>query len=468
MWTSWRSRRPPSSARASPTTRGSSRARARPSPPSSSTTRRASGSSGARASAWTTSTSRRAPAGASWSATRRTATSSPPPSTRSACSWRWCAASPRRTRGSRPWSGIGGSTAPSSTVRLSASSGSARSARVSRCACAGSRRTWSCTIRTFPRAARRTSAPGRWTSRRSCARPTSSPSTCRSRPRPRTWWPRASSHVWSEEPPAGEPLRRLIQHPRVVVTPHLGANSGEAQVNVAVDVARQLVAFRAGGLVEHAVNIPLGDPTAVAALRPFVALADRLGRFTVQLDPEPLGRLEVTLAGALAEADPELLARAVLAGLLAPVMAGPVNLVNARLVAEERGVEVHVGREAETSGYKSVLTITTSTRGGRKIIAGTVFDGQPRIVRLRDLDIEFTPEGHILVLSYEDRPGMVGKIGSILGRQNVNIASMHVGRREKRGRAIVVLILDEDLVPEQLREVARAVEADFARLIRVP
>jgi len=93
--------------------------------------------------------------------------------------------------------------------------------------------------------------------------------------------------VWSEEPPAGEPLRRLIQHPRVVVTPHLGANSGEAQVNVAVDVARQLVAFRDGGLVEHAVNIPLGDPAAVAELRPFVALADRLGRFSVQLDPEP-------------------------------------------------------------------------------------------------------------------------------------------------------------------------------------
>src|SRR5207247_9145601 len=107
-------------------------------------------------------------------------------------------------------------------------------------------------------------------------------------------------------------------------------------------------------------------------------------------------------------------------------------------------------------------------RRGRYLIALPVLDRQPRVVRLRDLDIEFTPEGHILVLSYEDRPGMVGKIGPILGRQNVNIASMHVGRREKRGRAIVVLILDEDLVPEQLREVARAVEADFARLIRVP
>jgi D-3-phosphoglycerate dehydrogenase len=97
-----------------------------------------------------------------------------------------------------------------------------------------------------------------------------------------------------------------------------------------------------------------------------------------------------------------------------------------------------------------------------------VFDGQPRIVRLRDLEIEFTPEGYILVLSYEDRPGMVGRIGSILGRQNVNIASMHVGRRAKRGRAIVVLILDEDLTAEQLAEVAHAVEADFARLVRLP
>src|SRR3989442_12352574 len=112
-------------------------------------------------------------------------------------------------------------------------------------------------------------------------------------------------------------------------------------------------------------------------------------------------------------------------------------------VARGGGVAAPVPAEDETHGYGSLLTVVTHTRGGRKIIAGTVFDGQPRIVRLRDLDIEFTPEGHILVLSYEDRPGMVGKIGSILGRQNVNIASMHVGRRAKRGRALVGPILDE-------------------------
>src|SRR2546430_1333385 len=129
--------------------------------------------------------------------------------------------------------------------------------------------------------------------------------------------------VWSEEPPAGEPLRRLIQHPRVVVTPHLGANSGEAQVNVAVDVARQLVAFRDGGLVEHAVNIPLGDPAAVAELRPFVALADRLRRLSVQPHPQPPQRPQGTPPGAIAQAGPQPPPPAGPPGVPAPPVAGP-------------------------------------------------------------------------------------------------------------------------------------------------
>jgi D-3-phosphoglycerate dehydrogenase len=277
----------------------------------------------------------------------------------------------------------------------------------------------------------------------------------------------AAIDVWTEEPPRSESLRRLIQHPRVVVTPHLGANSGEAQVNVALDVARQLVAFRDGALVEYAVNIPVGDASAMTEMRPFIALAERLGRFCVQLDPEHLASVDVAVAGQVAQSDPELLARAVVAGLLTPVVAVPVNLVNAHLVARERGVDVTITREDETHGYGSLLTVTTRTREGRKIIAGTVFDGQPRIVRLRDLNIEFTPEGYLLVLSYEDRPGMVGRIGTILGDLGVNIASMHVGRKTKRGRAIVVLVLDEDLAPAQVAEVARAIEADFARFIRL-
>ena len=278
----------------------------------------------------------------------------------------------------------------------------------------------------------------------------------------------AAVDVWSEEPPVSPLVKRLIQHPRVVVTPHLGANTQEAQVNVAVDVARQLVAFRDGELVEHAVNIPVADRETLAEQRPFLQLAELLGRFCLQLESDNVEQVEIEVAGYMARWDPELVGRAVLKGLLEGVTVQAVNLVNAHLIARERGLSVEVRTDPEpASGYTNLITVTTQAGTGRKVIAGTVFDGVPRIVRLRDLHIEFIPEGHILVLSYEDRPGMVGRIGSILGRHNVNIASMHVGRRTRRGRAIVVLLLDDDVPAEVLEEVSKSVEADFARVIRL-
>ncbi|HEY7041862.1 MAG TPA: ACT domain-containing protein, partial [Methylomirabilota bacterium] len=278
----------------------------------------------------------------------------------------------------------------------------------------------------------------------------------------------AAVDVWSEEPPQSPVVQRLIQHPRVVVTPHLGANTQEAQVNVAVDVARQLVAFREGELVEHAVNIPVGDRETLAEQRPYLQLAELLGRFCVQLEPENVERVEIEVAGQMARWDPELMGRAVLKGLLGRVTAQAVNLVNAHLIAQDRGLSLEIRTDPESiSGYTNLITVTTQAGPGRKIIAGTVFDGVPRIVRLRDLHIEFIPEGHVLVLAYEDRPGMVGRIGSILGRHNVNIASMHVGRRTRRGRAIVVLLLDDDVPGEVMDEVTKSVEADFARMIRL-
>lgn len=278
----------------------------------------------------------------------------------------------------------------------------------------------------------------------------------------------AAVDVWTEEPPVSPVVKRLIAHPRVVVTPHLGANTHEAQVNVAVDVARQIAAFRDGEVVEHAVNIPVGDRETMAEQRPFIALAELLGRFCVQLERDNVERVEVVVAGQVARRDPALIGRAVLTGLLDRVTAQAVNLVNAHLVARDRGLALGLRTdEAGASGYANLITVTTQAGEKRKIIAGTVFDGMPRIVRLRDLDIEFIPEGHVLVLSYEDRPGMVGRIGTILGRHNVNIASMHVGRRSRRGNAIVVLLLDEDVPADVVEEVGKGVEADFARVIRL-
>jgi D-3-phosphoglycerate dehydrogenase len=277
----------------------------------------------------------------------------------------------------------------------------------------------------------------------------------------------AAVDVWTEEPPVSDLVKRLIVHPHVVVTPHLGANTQEAQVNVSVDVARQIAAFRDGELLEHAVNVPVGDRETMAEQRPYLALGELLGRFCFQLERDAVERVEIVVAGQVGRRDPALLARAVCKGLLERVTAQVVNLVNAHLIARERGLQVDVRTDEEASGYTNLLTVTTTAGGGRKIIAGTVFDGVPRIVRLRDLHIEFIPEGHVLVLSYEDRPGMVGRIGSILGRHNINIASMHVGRRSKRGNAIVVLLLDEDVPEDVLDEVRKAVEADFCRVIRL-
>jgi D-3-phosphoglycerate dehydrogenase len=277
----------------------------------------------------------------------------------------------------------------------------------------------------------------------------------------------AAIDVWSEEPPVTDELRRLIEHPSVVVTPHLGANSREAQVNVALDVARQIVAFRDGDLPDHAVNIPGSHVTESGRLRPFVTLADRLGRFCIQLDPGPVESLEIRVGGAVVSAEPELIARAAIAGFLSSVVSRRVNLVNARAVAEERGLVVTTTVDDDTRGYHSLISLRTTTARARGTIAGTVFDAQPKIVRLRDLDIEFSPEGYIVVLSYEDRPGVVGRIGSILGRLNVNIASMQVGRHAKRGRAVMVLILDDELTDEQVDEVGRTVEADMIRLVNL-
>src|SRR5262249_1966009 len=181
----------------------------------------------------------------------------------------------------------------------------------------------------------------------------------------------------------------------------------EAQVKVGGDVARQLVAFRDSELVEHAVNIPVGDRETIAEQRPYLRLGELLGRFSLQLEPDNVERVEVVVAGRVARRDPELIGRPVLKGLLDRVTAQAGNLVNAHLVARERGLQVVVETDEEaTTGYTNLITVTTHAGGGRKVIAGTVFDSVPRIVRLKDLHVEFIPEGHILVLSYEDRPGV--------------------------------------------------------------
>jgi D-3-phosphoglycerate dehydrogenase len=278
----------------------------------------------------------------------------------------------------------------------------------------------------------------------------------------------AAVDVWSEEPPKSATLQRLIAQERLVVTPHLGANTQEAQVNVAVDVSREILNHLDRLPLENAVNLPRFDPAVMAQMRPYFKLMTVLSEFGMQLLPGRLERVSFGYQGGLAGHDCAPLTVSGLAALLDRAVDQPVNAVNARLVADQMGLVVAESKSTQGGDFSNLVTLTLEGSEGSRVLAGTLFEGTPRIVKLRDYAMDFMPEEHLLVLSYQDRPGMIGRIGTLLGEQEVNIAFMNLGRREKKGEAMVVLSVDSP-VPETLLEAVRtATQATFAQAIHLP
>ncbi|MGW8312009.1 MAG: phosphoglycerate dehydrogenase [Desulfuromonadales bacterium] len=277
----------------------------------------------------------------------------------------------------------------------------------------------------------------------------------------------AAFDVWSEEPPGSETLKKLIAHPHMVVTPHLGANTFEAQTNVAIDVSREILNLLDGKPVENAVNIARFDPDLMAQMRPFMELAAVLGDFISQLAPENPGKVSFNYKGKLAAHDCMPITVAGLAALLNRCSDQEVNMVNASLVAERRGLVVEQSRSTESQFFSNLITISLETPQGKRTIAGTLFEGTPKIVKMRDFDTDFTPEEHMLVLNYEDRPGLIGRIGTILGEAEVNIGAMNLGRRGKGGEAMVVLSIDSPIDETTLARLTEAVGARFVKAVHM-
>ncbi len=252
----------------------------------------------------------------------------------------------------------------------------------------------------------------------------------------------AGLDVFEKEPPTDSPLLGLKG---VVLTPHLGASTEEAQLKVAVDVAQQVIDVLAGRPARSAVNVIPVSPEALRALEAYLPLAEKLGSLQGQLAEMPIRSVELIYAGQLAEEDSRLLTRAFLKGLLAPIIDEPVNLVNASLIAESRGLRMIESRSRQPEDYVSLITSRVSADGAERTVAGTIFGrNEPRIVRIDDYRVDFAPQGHMLVSMHIDQPGMIGRVGSILGEHNVNIAGMHVGRSkpEPGGLSVMVLALD--------------------------
>ncbi|MGH2723807.1 MAG: phosphoglycerate dehydrogenase [Actinomycetota bacterium] len=272
----------------------------------------------------------------------------------------------------------------------------------------------------------------------------------------------AAVDVFSEEP--------LTQHPlfgmeNVVVTPHLGASTREAQDKAGAAIAEMVRLALRGEFVPFAVNVAATEVDE--HVRPFLPLAERLGRILTGLAERPVRGVQVEYRGKVAEHDTKVLTLAALKGLLAGVVDEPVSYVNAPVIARDRGVEVAERRTMESQDYVNLVTLRADTEEGEAVVAGTlvgVHDSE-RLVRVYDFDVDMSPAEHMAFFLYEDRPGVIGKVGTILGEAGINIAGMEVGRKEAGGLALMGLTVDSPIPAAALEEIVRSVGMKRARSI---
>lgn len=260
----------------------------------------------------------------------------------------------------------------------------------------------------------------------------------------------AAFDVFIEEPATANVL---FGHPNVICTPHLGASTNEAQENVALQVAEQMSDYLLSGAISNAVNFPSITAEEAPKLKPFVALAEKLGSFAGQLTETGIEKVQITYQGAVAQMKIKALTSAALSGLLRPML-GDVNVVSAPVVAKERGMVVEeTSREAE-GDYESLITVTVVTERQTRSVSGTVFhDGKPRLVDIKGIRVDAEFGNSMIYVTNEDQPGFIGRFAGALGDAKINIATFHLGRNRPGGDAIALVEVDGPVPPEVLSKV---------------
>ncbi len=276
----------------------------------------------------------------------------------------------------------------------------------------------------------------------------------------------AALDVFEKEPV--DPDNPLLKHPNCIMTPHLGASTTEAQVNVAIAIAHQVVDALTGGEIKNAVNIPALDPKIKNVIAPYLLVAEKLGMCGIQLLSRTPEHVEIIYAGEVSELDTSLLTVNVLKGILSPITEETVNEVNAPFLAKRRGIRFSETKTEDNEGYSSLITVRLQAKEEEYSLSGTIFPPKdPRIVRLNGYHIDARPDGYLVILRNTDEPGIVGHVGTVLGKAGINIADMKLARKEPGGPAFTVLNVDQhpnrELV-EQLGAIPQILDVKMVNL----
>jgi D-3-phosphoglycerate dehydrogenase / 2-oxoglutarate reductase len=274
----------------------------------------------------------------------------------------------------------------------------------------------------------------------------------------------AALDVFAEEPTTDSPIFSL---PNVVVTPHLGASTAEAQDRAGITAAEQVAAALRGQVPMHAINAPVPVGEGAEFVAQFSGLCEALGSLLYQLTDRPGDTLKIEYRGEVAGLDTRLLDVSAQKGLLAPMVHEPLNFVNTPILAKDRGLRLETSRVSESADYTSLVVLRLDGEGGENVVSGTLSGPklQPRLVEAMGFDFDVVPERHMLFIRNEDQPGMIGKVGSILGDHGINIGNMAVGRGEPGSRAAMAVTVDEPVPEGVLKTLAETPGFNEARAV---